>query len=46
MDPEQTTADFYVTFYLFGYGNDEAEARARWAEGLRRVTGVIADFAP
>ena len=46
VDPEQTTADFYVTFYLFGYGNDEAEARARWAEGLRRVTGVIADLAP
>ena len=45
-DPEQMTAGYYVTLYVCGYGNDEAEARARWAEGLRRVTGVIADLAP
>jgi len=45
VDPEHTTAGFYVTLYLFGYGHDEAEARARWAEGLRRVTGVLADSA-
>jgi hypothetical protein len=32
---------YYVSFYLFGYGDDEAQARARWAEGLRRVTGVL-----
>jgi hypothetical protein len=37
---------FYVTFYLFGYGDDEREARARWEEGLRRVTGVLAASAP
>lgn len=43
-DPEQTDAGFYVTFYLFGYGHDEAEARAPWAEGLRRVTDVLADL--
>jgi hypothetical protein len=35
---------FYVTFYLFGYGNDEAQARTRWAEGLQRVTSVLTAF--
>ncbi len=37
---------FYVTFYLFGYGDDERQARARWAEGLRRGTGMLAALAP
>jgi len=37
---------FYVTFYLFGYGDDEPQARAHWAEGLCRVTAVLAAFAP
>ena len=32
---------FYVTFYLFGYGDDEAQARARWAEGLQHVTSAL-----
>ena len=35
---------FYLTLYLFGYGNDEAQARTRWAEGLQRVTSVLAAF--
>jgi hypothetical protein len=37
---------FYVTLYLFGYGDDEAQARARWAEGLQHVTTVLSEFAP
>jgi hypothetical protein len=37
---------FHVTFYLSGYGNDASEARARWAEGLLRVTAPIAAMAP
>jgi hypothetical protein len=32
---------FYVTLYVFGYGNDEAQARTCWAEGLHRVTSVL-----
>ena len=36
---------FYVTCYLFGYGDDEAQTRARWAEGLCRVTAVLTALA-
>ncbi len=32
---------FYVTFYLFGYGDDEAEARGRWGIGLKLVGNAI-----
>jgi len=41
-----STPGFYVTCYLFGYGNDEKQAHARWAEGLRRVTFILAESAP
>ena len=37
---------FYVTFCLFGYGNDEAEARVRWARGLHRVTSLLIGLTP
>ena len=37
---------FYVTFYLFGFGDDEAQARARWAKGLQRVTAALIAIAP
>jgi hypothetical protein len=40
------TPGFHVTCYLFGYGNDENQAHARWAEGLRRVTSILAESAP
>jgi len=36
---------FYVTFYLSGYGDDEPQAQARWAEGLQRVTCVLTALA-
>jgi len=39
---EEPVAGFYVTLYLFGYGRDQSEANANWADGLRRVTGMIA----
>ena len=42
---EHTIPGFYVTFYLFGYGDDESQARARWAAGLRRVTAVLTRLA-
>jgi hypothetical protein len=41
-DQAEPRHGFYVTFYLFGYGAHAAEARTNWAEGLRRVTGIIA----
>ena len=32
---------FYITFYLFGYGDDEAQARQRWAIALKLVENAI-----
>jgi hypothetical protein len=32
---------FYITFYLFGYGDDEDAARLRWAIGLKLVENAI-----
>ena len=32
---------FYITFYLLGYGDDEAQARQRWAIGLKLVENAI-----
>jgi hypothetical protein len=43
---DDLTPGFYVTFYLFGYGSDEAQARARWGEGLRRGTSILIGLAP
>jgi hypothetical protein len=35
---------FYITFYLFGYGKDEAEARTQWAMALSVVTTALAQL--
>jgi hypothetical protein len=40
------SSGFYVTFYLFGYGSNEGQARARWGEGLRRGTAILTGRAP
>jgi hypothetical protein len=32
---------FYITFYLFGYGNDEVRSRQQWAIGLGLVQNAI-----
>lgn len=32
---------FYLTFYLFGYGDDESQARQRWAIALKLVENAI-----
>ena len=32
---------FYITFYLFGYGDDEAQARQRWSIALKLLENVI-----
>jgi hypothetical protein len=33
---------FYITFYLFGYGEDETKARAQWATALTFATDALA----
>ena len=46
ISPSDVMPGFCITFYLFGYGNSEAQARARWSEGLRRVTSALTKLAP
>lgn len=38
---EAVREGLYVTFYLFGYGNDEATARQLWGIGMRLVGSAI-----
>jgi hypothetical protein len=38
---DQTTGGFYFTLYLFGYGDDAAQARQRWTIALRLVANAI-----
>jgi hypothetical protein len=40
-DNQEVRDGFYITFYLFGYGDDENEARKRWAIGLKLVENAI-----
>ena len=35
------TEGFYITFYLFGYGDDEAQAHRQWGVGLKLVQNAI-----
>ena len=37
----ETCEGFYITLYLFGYGDDEAQARQRWAIALKLVENAI-----
>jgi hypothetical protein len=32
---------FYITFYLFGYGDDELQARQRWAIALKLTENAV-----
>jgi hypothetical protein len=32
---------FYITFYVFGYGDDEEDARKRWVIGLKLTQNAI-----
>jgi len=34
-------AGFYVTFYLFGYGDDEMSARRQWAIGMNLADNAL-----
>jgi hypothetical protein len=38
---EEIRDGFYITFYLFGYGDDEIQSRQRWAIGLKLVQSAI-----
>lgn len=38
---DDTRDGFYITFYLFGYGDDEPQAQQRWAIGLKLVENAI-----
>jgi hypothetical protein len=40
-DPDVSETGFCVTFYLHGYGDDEAEARQRWAIALKVVENAL-----
>ena len=40
-DREPVCSGFYITFYLFGYGDDEAQAHQRWVIGLKLVENAI-----
>jgi len=39
--PDGIRDGFYVTFYLFGYGDDEFQARQCWAIALKLVENAI-----
>jgi hypothetical protein len=38
---EAVCEGFYVTFYLFGYGSDEAAGRQQWSIGMRLAGNAI-----
>jgi hypothetical protein len=38
---EEIREGFYITLYLFGYGDDELEGRQRWAIALKLVENAI-----
>lgn len=40
-DPEVSETGYCVTFYLHGYGDDETEARQRWAIALKVVENAL-----
>jgi hypothetical protein len=39
---QEIRAGFYITFYLFGYGDDENSARKNWTSALVMVRKVLA----
>jgi hypothetical protein len=38
---EEIRDGFYITFYLFGYGDDEIQSRGRWTTALKLVQNAI-----
>ena len=44
-EDEKIRDGFYITFYLFGYGDDEIQSRQRWSIGLKLVQNAIRQLA-
>jgi hypothetical protein len=42
---EEIRDGFYITFYLFGYGEDEVRSRQNWAIGLKLIANAIRQLA-
>ena len=42
---EEIRDGFYITFYLFGYGDDEEKSRQNWVIGLKLVQNAIRQLA-
>ena len=40
-EQEEIRDGFYLTFYLFGYGDDEARSRQNWIIGLKLVQNAL-----
>jgi hypothetical protein len=40
-ESDGTHEGFYITCYVFGYGDDESQARQRWAIGLELAANAI-----
>src|SRR5437764_9019371 len=40
-DAADSRQGFAITFYLFGFGDDEAEARSRWNIGMKLVENAL-----
>jgi hypothetical protein len=38
---DKVVKGFYITFYLFGYGDDEDQARQRWAIALKLAQNAV-----
>jgi hypothetical protein len=41
LDDEPVRPGYYLTFYLFGYGNDLIDARQRWGIGLDLLQNAV-----
>jgi hypothetical protein len=39
--PDQSDTGYCLTFYLNGYGDDEASAKKSWAIGLKLVQNAV-----
>lgn len=44
-EPESLREGFYLTFYLSGYGDQEAQARERWSIALQLVANALLQLA-
>jgi len=41
----ETRDGFYITFYLFGYGNEESQSRKQWTIALKLIENAIRQIA-